>query len=122
MSQFKTVFGLVLVTWLLGTNPAVSQQATEVFIPIGASPGISDTESIQGTISHVNYSPPSIEVSGRDGSTAVSMSGKTLYYLDRSKYGRANAIGNMQDCEVGLTVEVKLAADGTAEWIKIETG
>ena len=61
-----------------------------------------------------------VEVRTRGGSRSVTMDSRTRYYLDRTKRKRSNQVGSYEDCEVGRTVEVKLRADGKADWVKIQ--
>ena len=115
----RAILSAILSLTLVGAVHA--QQATEVYIPIGQSPGISDGDSFRGEIRRVSYSTRTMEVRGDDETLTVTMDDKTIYYLDRSKRLRTNEIGDMEDCKVGRDVEIKLAASGKVEWIKIET-
>lgn len=112
-------FGIVLTAGLLCMNPASAQQATEVYIPIGESPGVSATKSVNGKITSVDYMTRSLKMSTSAGSRTVRMDDDSLYYLDRSKRREKNTMGSLEDCKVGRAVEVKLNADGQVEWIKI---
>lgn len=96
------------------------QKATEVYIPIGASPGVSASDTLLGKISRLDYEARSIEFTSRDGKKTIYVNDKTLYYLDRSAYRKKSTTGNMSDCKVGLKIEVQAADNDTAEWIKIK--
>ena len=119
LSRLSVIAGLLFAA-VLGTQPAHSQKATEVYIPIGDSPGVSESHSVMGTISRVDYASRNIEVRNRAGARNMRVSDKTRYYLDRSKYGKKNALGSIRDCERGRRVEIYVGASGEVRWIKIE--
>ena len=104
---------------LLGWNIACAQQATEIFIPIGKSPGISGTDSVIGSISSVNYNEYRMTVAADGETMTVTMTSSTRYYVDRHKYKQRNTTGNFEDCEPGRRIEVLIDNDGNAVWIKI---
>lgn len=99
---------------------AHSQKATEVYIPIGTSPGVSESKSFVGTIKRLDYETNSIELVGEDDTKIVYVNDETLYYLDRTAYGKKNATGEMHDCKVGLLIEVLTDDDGVVEWVKVK--
>ncbi|MGH8586790.1 MAG: hypothetical protein ACREWE_11630 [Gammaproteobacteria bacterium] len=114
--------GLLLV--LLSTAPH-AQQATEIYIPIGASPGVSNTSSIIGTIATVSATDNALTVTDAAGTVTVSIPKETPIWLDRSAAAGTNEVGSPADLEAGLTVEVKYreaarAASVTADWIKVQ--
>jgi hypothetical protein len=114
--------GCILVSLcLLAASPGHGQKATEIYIPIGASPGVSVSKSFLGTVSRVDYDTNSIEIETTGGKRSVRVNYETLYYLDRSHYGKKNATGTMRDCEVGRRVEVYSVDGSDALWLKIET-
>lgn len=94
------------------------QQATERYIPIGSSPGVSGTDSVIGTISAVDYETRSMQIDGADGTVTVTMDDATRYYVDLTGAGRSNRTGSLRSCEAGQRVEVRLRADGKVDWIK----
>lgn len=115
-----TLISLVLAVALLSPPGAGAQETTEVYIPIGQSPGVSGVSSVIGIVSEVDYETRTLVVQSADRTTTVSMDDETDYYLDRSDSERSNTKGNMYDCTIGRTVEVKFADDGTADWVKID--
>ncbi len=121
MSKLTAKAGLILITWVLGLNAGQAQQATEQYIPIGQSPGISGAASLIGTITRVDFETSSMEVSGPEGPRTVSMDTATRYYVDLSKQKRGNQLGSLQSCEIGQRVEIKFTDDGKVDWIKIES-
>jgi hypothetical protein len=64
--MLKRVMGLVAIGVLLlgGTPTAYGQKATEIFIPIGQSPGVSNKTSIVGTIETIDARAQTIVVAG----------------------------------------------------------
>lgn len=120
MNKSTIAFGTAALVSLLAVNGAHGQQATEIYIPIGSSPGLSASETLIGTIASVDYAAQSIDVRSSDGTMTVTMDDKTRYYLDRSRRGRTNQTGSIADCKVGRTVELKFTLDGLVDWIKID--
>ncbi|MGZ8225198.1 MAG: hypothetical protein ACXWT3_01005 [Methylococcaceae bacterium] len=113
--------GLLLIQPVL-TN---AQQAMEMYIPIGASVGVSNISSIIGKVATVDEQNKTFTVNNASGSFTIAVPDKTPVWLDRSKAGGDNQIGSVTDLKAELTVEVKYqeavrAPALTAEWIKIE--
>jgi hypothetical protein len=111
---------------LLVTAPnARGQRATEVFIPVGKSPGVSGRTSVVGTITTIDSRQQSLVIV--DGATrhAAVITPDTRVWLDRSGVARSNLQGTFADLKEGLRVEIKYAAGaadgGVADWIKVET-
>ncbi len=110
-----TLAGVALLGWSL----ACAQQATEIYIPIGKSPGISGTDSVIGSISSVDHNEYRMTIAADGETTAVTMTSSTRYYIDRHKHKKRNVTGNFEDCETGRRVEVLIDDDGNAVWVKI---
>jgi hypothetical protein len=113
--------GLLLVLIPL----ANAQQAMEMYIPIGASVGVSNTTSVIGKVASIGEQNKSFTITDASGTSTVAVPDKTLVWLDNSKAGGTNQVGSVTDLKAELTVEVKFqeAVRGpslTAEWIKIE--
>lgn len=100
---------------------ATAQLATEVYIPIGKSPGISGEKSVIGTITGIDYENEQNRMTvAVDGAPrAVTMTPATRYYLDRSGERRRSVTGSVEDCREGQRVEAYVDDDGNAIWIKI---
>jgi hypothetical protein len=112
---------------LLLVLPALThaQQAMEMYIPIGASIGVSNSSSIIGKVATVDQQNKTFTINDVSGTLTIAVPDKTPVWQDRSKAGGTNQIGSAADLKVELTVEVKyqestLGPSLTAEWIKIE--
>ena len=102
-----------------------AQEATELFIPIGQSPELSDRVTVIGTVESVDAAEKTIVVKTDSGSASAEITEKTKIYLDRSKRKESNRYGSFDDLKVGARVEVlhqgrTRAPSGPAEWVKIE--
>ena len=120
MNRLTLTTGLVLAVVVLAAVGANAQQATERYIPIGESPGVSDSELVIGTISSIDYADHTMGVSTTDGEKSVTPGDSTRYYIDRSKQKRSNDSATLRDCEVGMKIEARLKPDGSVDWIKID--
>ena len=113
----------ILALACFGTSSTYGQQTTEQFIPIGKSPGVSDTYSFIGTIVAVDTSTHTIVVDSNRGEREVNVTEATRIWLDRSATKQTNTLGAYEDCEIGRKVEVMHEHDDetVADWIKIES-
>jgi hypothetical protein len=103
---------------------AHAQEATEVFIPIGQSPGVSGITSVIGTVESCDWAT-GIVISTDKGRQTATLTDETKIYLDRSAAKKSGAEGSRSDCRKGRRVEVKYVYKGkartaTADWIKIQ--
>ncbi len=122
MSKLLTIIGIICFL-VLGTFSAHAEKSTELYIPIGQSPGLSGEYTVLGKIDQVNLQNQTLKMSGASGSYTVKLTESTSIYLDRSKVMRTNTYGTLVDCKVGDTVEVKFKDDSRnkpLEWIKVE--
>lgn len=111
------------VSLVLMATHAHGQKQTEIYIPIGQSPGVSHTQTYIGPITKLDSSAASLTVDSDGSAHVVTITDKTRIWLDRSKQKLSNKVGQMSDLQIGRTVEVKY--DGStqraaAEWIKVE--
>ncbi len=113
--------------WILAAALAVvvvveAQQATEKYIPIGYSPGISNKYSHVGTIKAVSSEERTITVQDATGTYTFEVTPVTRIYLDRSQATKTNLAGRWEDCQVGQRVEVMYQHDNKsiADWIKLK--
>jgi hypothetical protein len=119
------VIGMVAMLLWGGTPYAHGQEATEVFIPVGQSPGLSGKITIIGTIEEVNPATRSITIAGASGSWSAEVMDRTSIWLDRSKLRLSNQKGTFADLGKGRLVEVKYVdseskGKGPARWIKVQ--
>jgi len=123
--MLKVVMGVVGIGVLLlgGTPSAHGQKATEMFIPIGQSPGLSNKISIVGTIETIDARGQTIVVAGPSGSWDATITDRTKIWLDKSKLALPNQKGTFTDLRKGLLAEVKYeeagVSRGPADWIKV---
>lgn len=115
---------LIVVACFLDASSAYGQKATEIFIPIGKSPGVSGKHSIMGKIDSVNYQAYTLIVSDSSETYTVKVMEDTPIWLDKSALKLTNVNGDIEDCQVGGFVEVKYKGPEKskgmqAEWIKV---
>ena len=116
-----------LVAALLGTvaTPCLSQKATEMFIPVGQSAGLSGKHTLLARVQAVNPGERSLTLV-QDGATQiVRLGARTPVWIDRSKIQQQNSSGTLADVAPGALVEVKFQknnrASGEAEWVKVQS-
>lgn len=108
---------------ICGAFSVQAEKSTEMFIPIGQSPGLSGEYTVMGKIDQVNTRDQSIKMSGPSGSYTVRMTKHTFIYLDHSKKQLPNTYGTLADCKAGDMVEVKFFDNSRSkpiEWIKVQ--
>lgn len=113
----------VMVVALGGALDAYGQEATEMYIPIGQSPGLSGKGSLIGTLESADPKKKSVTVSGPSGARTIAITGRTPIWLDRSLQKQPNRSGVFADLQQGRKVEIKLRKGDpkpVAEWIKVE--
>ncbi len=114
--------GAVLLALLAGVPEVRAQKATEQFIPIGQSPGLSSIVTDIGAIAAADSSARTITLDQAAGGREVEVTERTRIWLDRSSLGRGSIEGRFVDLKVGRQVEVKYEDDtrrGNAQWIKV---
>jgi hypothetical protein len=116
--------GLAFMVVALGSAlDASGQQATEMFIPIGQSPGLSNTSTLIGTLESVDPGKMTVTVSSPSGIQTVGITDRTLIWIDRSPEKQPNQPGALRDLQQGRKVEVKPRSgepQAVAEWIKVQ--
>jgi len=113
----------IVVVSLGSTLEAFGQEATEMFIPIGQSPGLSGKGSLIGTLESVDPGKRMVTISSSLGAQTVGITDRTLIWLDRSQQRQPNQNGAINDLQKGRKVEVKLRKGepkAVAEWIKVQ--
>ncbi len=122
MSKYITLT-IIIGVLIVGAVAVQAEKSTELYIPIGQSPGLSGEYTVMGKIYQVDSRNQSIKMSGPSGSYTVKLTQHTFIYLDKSKYGLPNTYGTLADCKAGDTVEVKFEGNSRSkpiEWIKVE--
>ncbi len=112
----------LLAALLTSASAAHAQRATERFIPLGESPGVSGKLTAIGTIVAVDPEMRQIELEGTGGRASVTLRDSTSIWIDRHQLGLASTTGSFDDCHAGRVAEVKYADPDTrqvAEWIKL---
>jgi hypothetical protein len=112
---------------LAPARAADAQAATEIYIPIGRSPGLSRVHTVIGTIERVDEGSGeghTMVVVSQGRSWTLRMTSSTRVFIDRSALRRPNGYGGHEDCRAGALVEVKPQAVGgnqvaACEWIKV---
>jgi len=109
---------------LLGAiSHAHGQKETELYIPIGQSPGLSQKYTSIGEIAEVDPRAKTVTIADPAGRRTVKITEKTRIWLDRSKLKRTNLPGSFADLQKGRRVEVKYEDPqrrDVAEWVKVE--
>jgi hypothetical protein len=114
--------GLALLLLCAGA-PARAQKATERYIPIGRSPGVSQKYASIGTIDSVSLVHKTITIAEAGASRTIAITNRTRIWLDRSKLRQPSLTGRFEDLRVGRKAEIKYVDPKTqlvAEWIKVE--
>ena len=113
----------VIVAWLGGMTYAHGQQMTEMFIPVGQSPGVSNKSSLIGTIDSIDVKNRTVAVAAPSGTRTVELTNRTKIWLDRSLLKAPNQTGTFADLQKGRKVEVKWEQGErkqVAEWVKVQ--
>ena len=122
MSNYYLALVIVVVA-LAGVSEAFGQQATEMYIPIGQSPGVSGKSTLLATIESVDAGKRTLTVSGPAGSRKFQLADRTLIWIDRSAQKQRNQTGTLADLQRGRKVEIKPdegAGQAVAKWIKVQ--
>jgi len=102
---------------------AHGQKATERYIPLGQSPGVSQKYTSIGEISHVDPAARTVTVTEQAGRRTLRITDKTRIWLDRTKLKQANLTGSFADLQTGRRIEVKYEDPErreAADWVKVE--
>lgn len=113
----------VALAVVCAASPAHGQKATEQYIPIGQSPGLSGKQTSIAEIAQVNLAGRTITIADSAGPRNVRITDSTRIWLDRSKLKQSNLSGSLADLQPGRRVEVKyldLERRDAAEWVKVE--
>ncbi len=121
----KITLIIIAAILALGAASARAQKATEIFIPIGKSPGLSGKLTSIGKIASLDLQQKMLTVSDSTASYKVKLSDETQIWLDRSPMKLSNQKGTLADLRADARVEIKYVNNerkdgGAAEWIKVE--
>jgi hypothetical protein len=122
MRSLLSVSG-ILIAMLCTISHAHGQKATEQFIPIGQSPGVSQKYTWIGEIAEVNAPARTVTIADPAGRRTVRITDTTRIWLDRTKLKQTNLSGSFTDLQKGRRAEVKYedpARRDVAEWVKVE--
>ncbi len=123
LKHFRISFAIVALLW--GLPNTYGQKATEIFIPVGESPGLSGKYTSIGKITAIDLANQTITVADSSGSYEVKIAERTQIWLDKSKLRSTSQKGAFTDLRKDLLVEVKYEKNlrrdrGEAEWIKVQ--
>lgn len=110
------------VAMLVAVPSAHGQAATEQFIPVGMSPGLSHRYTYIGEIEGVSAANRTITVSGPEGRQTIRVTDQTRIWLDRTASQHTNVSGGFGDLQPGRQIEVKYEdyeRKEVADWIKV---
>jgi hypothetical protein len=111
---------LALALALLCGAAARGQQATERYIPLGRSPGLSGEATHVGRVVAADPRQRTLTVEGAAGARRARITGQTRIWIDRSHLGESNTPASFADCELGYTAEIHYEGDeGAARWVKL---
>jgi hypothetical protein len=116
---FGLLLGLVMI------SVAYGQKATEIYIPIGKSPGLSGKYSVIGEIASFNEDSKTLTIRHDGVEYSAKITEETKIWLDKSEIRQTNEVATPADCQAGRLCEIKYVYDGEtrtskAEWIKIQ--
>ncbi len=116
--------GFTLLLLAVGaTVPAQAQKATERYIPVGKSPGISGVYAYLGEIIAADAVTRIVTVRNARGETrTIRIPESAKIWLDRTALQQPNVEGTFADLRVGRTIESKYEdydRKEAAEWVKV---
>ena len=119
--HFKIIILAAAMCW--ASYELQAQKSTEIYIPLGKSPGVSGKYCVMGRVDAVNAVNSTITVKLGAAIKACTITTATAIYLDKSKLKLSNKKGVFADIKPGLMVEVKYKdnkPDSFVEWIKVQ--
>jgi hypothetical protein len=122
--NWKLLVATVMALLLLLLIAVTAQQSTELYIPIGKSPGLSkEGKTVMGTVTHVSdrlmtTSNRVFQIIGIN-KRFVRLGENTQIYLDRSAVKGTNSYGKPSDIKTNCYVEAWAPTNHIANWFKI---
>ena len=120
MNSASLIIGAVL--WFGFATLGNAQQATELYIPIGESPGLSGVKTAVGAVNQISADSFILETEA--AAQEIQIAPTTIIYLDRSSIRQPNTTGTINEITPGATVEVRFIEDisgNPADWVKART-
>lgn len=114
---------LALFAGLLVPAPSNAHPATERYIPIGESPGLSGHGTYLGRIKAVDKTTHTLTVEPESGGErqTILVTPRSDMWIDRTRRGRTSVDASFEDCRRGRRIEAKLyRGSREADWVKIE--
>ena len=122
MKHIKTFILISIFCWL--SSEIYAQKMTEIYIPVGQSPGVSGKYSLLGRVEAVNRNDSTVTIIKESGSkTTFRITAGCAIYLDKNKLKLRNSRGYCADIKPGMKAEAKYKdnkPDGPIEWLKIQ--
>ncbi len=115
----------LLTLWTIAalTLAASGQKMTEIYIPIGQSPGLSGKHTVIGKVEQLNIDAKSLEIIDETGKVHnIPCTDETRFWIDRSSADSPNQKGSLSQCQEGRRVEIKYQDNDPskpAEWVKV---
>ena len=122
----KRMISIALTIVIFGIlSNAIAEKSTEIYIPIGKSPGLSGKYTVMGKIEQVDYQRQTLTMSNDSGRYDIKITDRTMIFLDKNDMNQKNEYGTLADCKKGMAAEVRFEDDEKgrpADWIKLQAG
>ena len=122
LKQVKTIVLIFVFCWIC--SDLYAQKMTEIYIPVGQSPGVSGKYSLMGSVESVNMNDSTVTIRQDGGSkTTIKITAGCAVYLDKSKLKLSNKKGYCANIKQGMKAEAKYKDNkpgGLIEWIKVQ--
>jgi hypothetical protein len=124
--MLKRILYVAIIVGLVGVlSQALAEKTTELYIPLGQSPGVSGKLTVIGKIERVDTQNGALTLSNTSGSYDIQVTENTKIFLDKSRLKQKNDYGALTDCKKGMSAEVRFIDDERgrpAVWIKLQLG
>lgn len=121
MIHRTTRLALLLVAPFVSAATLQAQAATERYIPVGQSPGLSSHYTYSGRIVRIDPAARTITVGKDDTTRTIALTEHTKIWLDRSATRQPALLGRLEDLRPNQRIELKYVDYATkerADWIK----
>ena len=116
-------YKIAIFLFLIVISSIFAQKSTEIFIPLGKSPGVSGKYTLIGMVEKFDHQNSFITVEAQNESKTIKIKGSPEVWLDYSKLKLSNKKGSLDDIKKGLRIEIKFAnnlKNDLIQWIKVE--